>query len=56
LIGLVGPPGIKYLDRAKTNVAAVDIRNLESALYPSRIDLRCYPTQRHGRLRTRTFP
>jgi hypothetical protein len=34
----------------------VDIRNLESALDPSRIDLGRYPTQRRGRPRTRTFP
>jgi general secretion pathway protein G len=56
LIGLGAPPAIKYSGRAKTDVATVDIRNLESALDPSRIDLGCYPTQRRGRLRTRTFP
>jgi general secretion pathway protein G len=32
LIGLVAPPVIRYLGRAKTDVAKVDIHNLESAL------------------------
>src|SRR5258708_17239331 len=30
LIGLVAPPVIKYFGRAKTDVAKVDIRNIES--------------------------
>jgi general secretion pathway protein G len=48
LIGLVAPPVIRYLGRAKTDVAKVDIHNLESALDLYRLDLGRYPTQTEG--------
>ncbi|HTZ38161.1 MAG TPA: type II secretion system major pseudopilin GspG [Stellaceae bacterium] len=48
LIGLVAPPVIRYLGRAKTDVAKVDIHNLESALDLYRLDLGRYPTQSEG--------
>jgi general secretion pathway protein G len=48
LIGLVAPPVIKYLGRAKTDVARGDIRNLESALDLFRLDLGRCPTQQEG--------
>jgi general secretion pathway protein G len=48
LIGLVAPPVIRYLGRAKTDVAKVDIHNLESALDLYRLDLGRYPTQNEG--------
>jgi general secretion pathway protein G len=48
LIGLVAPPVIRYLGRAKTDVAKVDIHNLESALDLYRLDLGRYPTQAEG--------
>jgi general secretion pathway protein G len=48
LIGLVAPPVIKYLGRAKTDVARVDIRNIEASLDLFRLDLGRYPTQQEG--------
>jgi len=48
LIGLVAPPVIRYLGRAKTDVAKVDIHNLESSLDLYRLDLGRYPTQAEG--------
>jgi general secretion pathway protein G len=48
LIGLVAPPVIRYLGRAKTDVAKVDIHNLESALDLYRLDLGRYPSQNEG--------
>jgi general secretion pathway protein G len=48
LIGIVAPPVIRYLGRAKTDVAKVDIHNLESALDLYRLDLGRYPTQAEG--------
>jgi general secretion pathway protein G len=48
LIGLVAPPVIRYLGRAKTDVAKVDIHNLESALDLYRLDFGHYPTQTEG--------
>lgn len=48
LIGLVAPPIIHYFGRAKTDVAKVQIHELESALDLYRLDLGRYPTQSEG--------
>jgi general secretion pathway protein G len=48
LIGLVAPPIIKYFGRAKTDVAKIDIRNIESSLDLFRLDVGRYPTQQEG--------
>ncbi len=48
LIGLVAPPVMKYLGRAKSDVARVDIRNIETALDLFRLDAGRYPTQQEG--------
>jgi general secretion pathway protein G len=48
LIGLVAPPVIRYFGRAKTDVAKVQIHDLESALDLYRLDLGRYPTQSEG--------
>jgi general secretion pathway protein G len=48
LIGLVAPPIIHYFGRAKTDVAKVQINELESALDLYRLDLGRYPTQSEG--------
>jgi general secretion pathway protein G len=48
LVGLVAPQVIKYLGRAKSDVAKLDISNLESSLDLFRLDLGRYPTQDEG--------
>lgn len=48
LIGLVAPPIIRYFGRAKTDVAKVQIHELETALDLYRLDLGRYPTQSEG--------
>jgi general secretion pathway protein G len=48
LISLVAPPVLRYLGRAKTEVAKVDIHNLESSLELYRLDFGRYPTQSEG--------
>ena len=48
LIGLVAPPIIRYFGRAKSDVAKVQIHELESALDLYRLDLGRYPTQSEG--------
>src|ERR1700730_18192323 len=48
LIGLVAPQVIKYLGRAKTDTARIDIQNIEAALDLFRLDLGRYPTQAEG--------
>jgi general secretion pathway protein G len=48
LIGLVAPQVVKYFGRAKTDVARVDINNLEQALDLFRLDVGRYPTQEEG--------
>jgi len=48
LIGLVAPQVIKYLGRAKTDAAKVDIRNIEQALDLYRLDVGRYPSQQEG--------
>jgi general secretion pathway protein G len=48
LIGLVAPPVIRYFGRAKTDVAKVQIHDLESALDLYRLDLGRYPSQSEG--------
>ncbi|HWB47880.1 MAG TPA: type II secretion system major pseudopilin GspG [Stellaceae bacterium] len=48
LIGLVAPPVIRYFGRAKSDVAKVQIHDLESALDLYRLDLGRYPGQSEG--------
>lgn len=48
LIGLVAPQVVKYLGRARTDTARVDIRNIGVALDLFRLDLGRYPTQEEG--------
>lgn len=48
LIGLVAPQVMKYLGRAKTDAARVDIHNIEQALDLYRLDVGRYPTQQEG--------
>ena len=48
LIGLVAPPIIRYFGRAKTDVARVQINEIESALDLYRLDLGRYPSQSEG--------
>lgn len=48
LIGLVTPQVIKYLGRAKTDAARVDLHNIEAALDLYRLDLGRYPSEQEG--------
>ncbi len=48
LIGLVAPPVIRYFGRAKTDIARVQIHDLETALDLYRLDLGRYPTMAEG--------
>jgi general secretion pathway protein G len=48
LIGLVTPQVMKYLGRAKTDTARVDIQNIGSALDLFRLDIGRYPTEQEG--------
>jgi general secretion pathway protein G len=48
LIGLVAPPVIRYFGRAKSDIAKVQIHDLETALDLYRLDLGRYPTQAEG--------
>ena len=48
LIGLVAPPIIRYFGRAKSDVAKVQLHDLETALDLYRLDLGRYPTQSEG--------
>jgi general secretion pathway protein G len=48
LIGLVAPQVMRYLGRAKTDAARVDIHNVEQALDLYRLDVGRYPTERQG--------
>jgi general secretion pathway protein G len=48
LIGLVAPKVIGYFGRAKTDVAKIQINDLESSLDLFRLDLGRYPTQAEG--------
>ena len=48
LIGLVTPQVMKYLGRAKTDTARVDVQNIGVALDLFRLDLARYPTQEEG--------
>jgi len=45
LMGLVLPPVVQHLGRARSEVARLDIGNLESALDLYRLDVGRYPTQ-----------
>jgi general secretion pathway protein G len=48
LIGLVAPQVVKYLGRARTDAARVQIQNIAGALDLYRLDMRRYPTQQEG--------
>src|SRR5277367_537260 len=48
LMGLVLPPVVRHLGRAKSEVARLDIGNIESALDLFRLDVGRYPNQREG--------
>ncbi|HEX3953433.1 MAG TPA: type II secretion system major pseudopilin GspG [Stellaceae bacterium] len=48
LMGLVLPPVVRHLGRARSEVARLDISNLESALDVYRLDVGRYPTQQEG--------
>jgi general secretion pathway protein G len=48
LMGLVMPPIIHHFERAKAQVAHLEIENLESALDLFRLDVGRYPSQREG--------
>ncbi len=48
LVGFVAPQVIKYLGRAKTDTARVDIHNIGQALDLFRLDVGRYPTQQEG--------
>jgi len=48
LIGLVAPQVMKYLGRARSDAARVQIRNLAGALDLFRLDIHRYPTQQEG--------
>ena len=48
LIGLVTPQVMKYLGKARSDTARVDIRNIGIALDLFRLDLGRYPTQDEG--------
>jgi general secretion pathway protein G len=48
LVGLVAPQVMKYLGRARTDTARIDIQNIEVALDLFHLDLARYPTQEEG--------
>jgi general secretion pathway protein G len=48
LIGLVAPQVMKYLGRARSDAARVQIQNIAGALDLFRLDMRRYPTQQEG--------
>jgi general secretion pathway protein G len=48
LVGLVVPQTIGYLSRAKSDVAKIQLQNLEQALDLFRLDVGRYPTQEEG--------
>jgi general secretion pathway protein G len=48
LIGLVAPQVMKYLGRARSDAARVQIQNIAGALDLFRLDMRRYPSQQEG--------
>ena len=48
IAAIVTPQVLKYLDRAKTETAHIQIQNIESALDLFRLDVGRYPTQAEG--------
>ena len=48
LIGLVAPQVMKYLGRARSDAARIEIQNIGGALDLYRLDMRRYPTQQEG--------
>ena len=48
LAGLVGPRVLKQLSGAKSNAAALQIKNIEAALDLFRLDIGRYPTAQEG--------
>ncbi len=48
LVALVTPQVLKYLGRAKTDAARIEIQTLGNALDLYRLDMQHYPTQQEG--------
>ena len=48
IVALVTPQVLKYLGRAKTDTARIEIQNIGNALDLFRLDLGRYPTQQEG--------
>jgi general secretion pathway protein G len=48
LIGLVAPQVMKYLGRARSDAARIEIQNLGGALDLYKLDMRRYPNQQEG--------
>jgi general secretion pathway protein G len=48
LVALVTPQVLKYLGRAKTETAKIEIQTLSSALDLYRLDMQRYPSQQEG--------
>jgi general secretion pathway protein G len=48
IVALVTPQVLKYLGRAKTDTARIEIQSLANALDLYRLDLARYPTQQEG--------
>jgi len=48
LIGLVAPQVMKYLGRARSDAARIEIQNIAAALDLYRLDMQHYPSQQDG--------
>jgi general secretion pathway protein G len=48
IVALVTPQVLKYLGRAKTDTAKIEIQTLSNALDLFRLDMQRYPTQQEG--------
>ena len=48
MVGFIAPQVVKYLGRAKTDTAKVDLHNIEEALDLFRLDVGRYPSQQEG--------
>jgi general secretion pathway protein G len=48
LIGLVAPQVMKYLGRARSDAARIEIQNIAAALDLYRLDMQRYPSQQDG--------
>src|SRR5690348_3388414 len=56
LVGLVAPQVMRYLGRAKTDAARIEIQNFAGALDLYRLDVQRYPTQEEGLASLLTAP